>query len=74
MKKIYCIICGKYRKFEKPKVRYIFKKKQCFLLFAVSVRMKIKKYIKKKYWVSIEILKIIGLIKICNYLKICIKT
>ena len=26
MKKIYCIICGKYRKFEKPKVTYISKK------------------------------------------------
>ena len=26
MKKIYCVICGKYRKFEKPKTSYIFEK------------------------------------------------
>ena len=24
MKKIYCIICGNYRKFENPKISYIF--------------------------------------------------
>ena len=38
MKKLYCIICGKYRKFEKP-FRF-------FLLVAVSARVKMKK--KKK--------------------------
>ena len=27
MKKIYCIICGKYRKFKNPKISYIFQKK-----------------------------------------------
>ena len=26
MKKIYCIICGKYRKFEKPKISYLIEK------------------------------------------------
>ena len=26
MKKIYCVICGKDRKFEKPKRSYIFEK------------------------------------------------
>ena len=26
MKKIYCVICGKYRKFKNPKIPYIFKK------------------------------------------------
>ena len=26
MKKIYCIICGKHRKFENPKILYIFEK------------------------------------------------
>ena len=26
MKKIYCVICGKYREFEKPKISYIFEK------------------------------------------------
>ena len=26
MKKLYCVACGKYRKFEKPKLSYILKK------------------------------------------------
>ena len=26
IKKLYCVICGKYRKFEKPKMLYIFEK------------------------------------------------
>ena len=44
MKKIYFVICGKYRKFNDPKISYIFEK----TVFAVSVAMKIKKYLKKK--------------------------
>ena len=27
MKKIYCVICGKYRKFKNQKISYIFRKK-----------------------------------------------
>ena len=26
MKKLYCVICGKYRKFEKPKISYLSEK------------------------------------------------
>ena len=26
MKRLYCVICGKYRKFEKPKISYPFEK------------------------------------------------
>ena len=26
MKKSYCVICGKYRKFEKPKISYLLEK------------------------------------------------
>ena len=26
MKKIYCVICGKYKKFEKPKISYLLEK------------------------------------------------
>ena len=26
MKKLYCIICGKHRKFEKPKISYLLEK------------------------------------------------
>ena len=36
MKKLYCVICGKYRKFEKPKISYI---------SLVSAGMKMKKYL-----------------------------
>ena len=47
MKEIYCLISGKYRKFKNPKISYIFEQKTVirkkFLLFAVSVRMKMKK-------------------------------
>ena len=45
MEKIYCIICGKYRKFGKPKISYLLEKT---LLFAVSARIKMKNYLKKK--------------------------
>ena len=48
MKKLYCVICGKYRKFEKPKISYLLEKYQFFQLFAVSARMKMIKYLKKK--------------------------
>ena len=30
MKKIYCVICGKYRTFENPKLLYIFEKTLVF--------------------------------------------
>ena len=26
VKKLYCVICGKYRKFEKPKISYLLEK------------------------------------------------
>ena len=26
MKRVYCVICGKYRKFEKPKISFILEK------------------------------------------------
>ena len=49
MKKIYCVICDKCRKFEKPKISYISEKTLVLsLLSAVSAKMKIKKYWKKK--------------------------
>ena len=48
MKKLYCAICGKYRKLEKPKISYILEKTLVLVLFVVSVTMKMKKYLKKK--------------------------
>ena len=47
MKKLYCVNCSKYRKLEKPKKSYVLgkkpKKHELFLLFAVSVKMKMNK-------------------------------
>ena len=46
MKKLYCIICGKYVKFEKSKTSYLLKKHLFFLLFAVTAKMKMKNDLK----------------------------
>ena len=46
IKKLDCVICSKYRKIEKPKMSYLIKK--TILLFAVSIKMKNKKYLEKK--------------------------
>ena len=46
-KKIYCIILGKYKKLKNLKILNIFEKTSVFLLFAVSVTTKIKKYLRK---------------------------
>ena len=59
MKKIYCIVWGKYRKQKTLKIIYS-QKKQFVLLFTVSVAIKIKKIFKEEE--SIEILKILDLI------------
>ena len=48
MKKLYYIICSKYRKFKKPKILYLLKKHLVSLLFAASVKIKVEKYLKKK--------------------------
>ena len=49
MRKNYCIVCDKYRKFKNPKIScFLKKKKKTFLLFVVSVAIKIKRHLKKK--------------------------
>ena len=61
MKKLYCVICGKYSKFDKPKISYIFGK---FLVLSIICSKCIsadEKTFKEKE--SIEILKILGLIE-----------
>ena len=47
MKKLYCVIYGKYRKFEKPKISYLLEK-TVLSVFAVSARIIMKNYLKKK--------------------------
>ena len=61
-KKLFCVICGEYRKFKNPKILYMFEKTHYFfLLFAIRVKLMIKKYLSEKE--SIEISKILILIK-----------
>ena len=59
MKKLYSVICGKYRKFEKPKISYLLEE-----TLVLSICSKCKNEDEKifKEEESIEILKILGLI------------
>ena len=62
MRKIYCVICGKCKNFIKNLNYYTFlKKHQFFLLLSISVRMKMKKMLKKEE--SMEVLKFFCLIE-----------
>ena len=48
MKKVYCIICGKYRKFEKPKTSYLLKKTLVPSIICSKYKNENKKYLEKK--------------------------
>ena len=48
MKKLYCVICGKYKKFENPKISYILEKILVISIICGSIKMKMEKYLKKK--------------------------
>ena len=61
MKKLYCVICGKYRKFEKPKISYLLEKTLVVSIICSKCENEDKKLFKEEK--SIEILKIIILIK-----------
>ena len=60
MKKLYCIICGKYRIFEKPKISYLLEKTLVLSIICSKWKNEDKKTFKEEE--SIEILKILGLI------------
>ena len=60
MKKLYCVICGKYRKFENPKISYIVEKTLVLSIISSKCKNKNRKIFKEE---SIEILKILGLIE-----------
>ena len=59
MKKFYCIICGKYRIFEKPKISYLLEK--TVLSLSLKCRNEDGKLFKDED--SVEILKILSLIE-----------
>ena len=60
MKKVYCIICGKYRKFKKPKISYLLEKISILSIICSKCKNNDQKIFKEGK--SIKILKIIGLI------------
>ena len=64
MKKLCCVICGKYRTFEKPKISYILEK--TLVIFIICSKCKNEDETISKEEESIEILRIVGLIWIKN--------
>ena len=61
MKKLCCIICGKYRKFEKPKISYLLEKTLVLSIICSKCKNEDEKiFIEEDL---IEILKILGLIE-----------
>ena len=61
MKNFYCVICGKYRKFEKPKISYLLEKTLVLSIICSKCKNEDEKLFKEEE--SIEILKILGLIE-----------
>ena len=61
MKKLYCVICGKYRKFEKPKISYLLEKTLVLSIICSKCKNEDEKIFKEEE--PIEILKILGLIE-----------
>ena len=64
MKKLCCVICGKYRTFEKLKISYILEK--TLVIFIICSKCKNEDETISKEEESIEILRIVGLIWIKN--------
>ena len=61
MKNLYCIICCKYRKFEKAKISYLLEKTLVFSIICSECKNKDEKLFKEEE--SIEVLQILGLIE-----------
>ena len=61
MKKLYCVISGKYRKFEKPKISYLLEKTLVLSIICSKCKNEDEKLFKEEE--SIEVLKILGLIE-----------
>ena len=55
MKKLYCVICGKYRKFEKPKISYLLEKTLVLSIICSKCKNEDEKIFKEEE--SIEIIK-----------------
>ena len=48
MKKIYSLICGKHRKFEKPKMPYLLEKALVLSIICSKCKYEEEKYLKKE--------------------------
>ena len=57
--KLYCVICGKYRKFEKPKISYLLEKILVLPVICSKCKNEDKKIFKEEE--AIEILKFLDL-------------
>ena len=57
MEKLYCDVCGKYRKFEKPKISYLL----VLSIICIKCKNEDEKLFKEEE--SSEILKVLGLIE-----------
>ena len=62
IKKLFCVICGKYRRFKKPKISYLLEKTLVLSVICSKCKNEDEKLFKEEEW--IEILKILGLIEI----------
>ena len=61
MEELYCVICGKYRKFEKPKISYLLEKTLVLSIICSKCKNEDEKIFTEED--SIEILKILALIE-----------
>ena len=61
MKKLYYLICAKYKKFEKPKISYLLERAVVLSIICSKCKNEDEKIFKEEE--SIEILKILGLIE-----------
>ena len=61
MKKLFCVICGKYRKFEKLKISYLLEKTLVLSIICSKCKNEDEKIFNEEN--SIEILKILSLIE-----------
>ena len=61
MKKLYYLICAKYKKFEKPKISYLLERAVVLSIICSKCKNEDEKIFKKEE--SIEIRKILGLIE-----------
>ena len=61
MKKLHCVVCGRYKTFEKPKISYILEKTLVISIICSKCKNEDEKIFKEEE--SIEISKILGLFK-----------